>query len=320
LRLWFFGLISFDETVQYTTFIICIEKIVFNIGLLESKIVMYLSIVSGIIKHLGYDDVVEGCYDLGIFGLELELPEELLSPEKEEEREEFFERLKSNRIKIPAVTWGNMLPNEEVVKVSRMVFKSSNLETRMVKLMPPHHTKPEVSDGEYASQLTEKLNMILDQTEDIGLEITLENHGSYDRPLGVKKEFLQMVLKNVNSRRFGICLDTGCFYWYYPLDEYYTVTELFLPYITHTHLKNQTFPPDQRYKYKTGVPVQTAHDNLYEGDVDLERVIDMLKGVGYDGDLCIEDHSIGRLIKGGADIEAAREIIRNDVEFLRSII
>jgi len=41
---------------------------------------MYISIVSNILKILGYDDVIDGCYDLGVYGLELAIPEELLSP------------------------------------------------------------------------------------------------------------------------------------------------------------------------------------------------------------------------------------------------
>ena len=32
---------------------------------------MYISIVSEILKSLGYEDIVEGCYDLGVYGLEL---------------------------------------------------------------------------------------------------------------------------------------------------------------------------------------------------------------------------------------------------------
>ena len=279
-----------------------------------------ISIVSGIVENLGYSDIVEGCYDLGIYALELNIDRDLLSSRSEEKREALFRRLRSNRIKVEAVTWGDMLPDEKTVDVAQLIFKSPHLDRRMIKLMPPHHTVPEVSDTEYAEQISEKLNHILEKTGNMNVELTMENHGSYDRPLGVKKEFLQSILKLVDNERFGICLDTGCFYWYYPLDEYYEVTEAFLPYVNHVHLKNQTFPPSQRYDYKTGLPVQAAHDNLYEGDVDLARVIDMLRGVGYEGDLCIEDHSIGPMKKKGASISALKEVIRNDVEFLRSIV
>ena len=281
---------------------------------------MNISIVSGIVDSLGYTDVVEGCYDLGIYALELNIDSDLLSPKNEAKREALFERLRSNRIKVEAVTWGDMLPDEKTVDVAQLIFKSPHLDRKMVKLMPPHHTMPEVSDTEYAEQISEKLNLILERTGNMNVELTMENHGSYDRPLGVKKEFLQNVLKLVNNKSFGICLDTGCFYWYYPLDEYYEVTEVFLPYVNHVHLKNQAFPPSQRYDYKTGVPVQAAHDNLYEGDVDLARVIDMLKGVGYEGDLCIEDHSIIPMKKKDASMSALKEVIKKDVEFLRSTI
>ena len=287
-------------------------------GAYKEPIKMYISIVSNIIETLGYNNLIDGCYDLGVYALELAIPDDLLH--NKNDLELLFEKLKSNRIKVAAVTWGDMLPNEEVADIAQIIFKSRYLEKRMIKLMPPHHTKPEVPDEKYAKQTAKNLKLILDKTQEIGVELTLENHGAYDRPLGVKKEFLDLVLRDVHSDRFGICLDTGCFYWYYPLDEYYRVTRHFLPYVNHVHLKNQTFPPGQRYKYKAGVPVSTAHDNLYEGDINLERVIDMLKGVGYDEDLCIEDHSIWPFLKSGASISEARKVIRRDIEFLESVL
>lgn len=87
------------------------------------------------------------------------------------------------------------------------------------------------------------------------------------------------------------------------------------------HLKNQTFPSEQRYIIKSGSPLPEAHDTLYEGDIDLRRVLNMLKGAGYDGALCIEDHSFSKLAKArGGGISEMREIIKKDLEFLRDII
>jgi len=292
---------------------------------------MYLSIISSFLKELGYDDIIEGCYDLGVYALELRgvpPPFVFKDSERKEEREAFFERLKSNRIHVSALSietfyfdrYGKpIIPN--LAEIAMNVFKSPYLETRILYLGPPNQTDPHISDEEYAKRVSEELKHLLDKTSELNLEIALENHGAADRPLGVKKEFLQMLFKYVNSERFGLTLDTGCFYWYYPLDEYYKVTEYFLPYVKNVHLKNQTFPPEQRHSIKRGIPVQEAHDTLYEGDVDLKRVINMLKSVGYDGALCIEDHSFHKIAKArGNGISEMRRIIRRDIEFLRDIL
>jgi len=292
---------------------------------------MYISIISSFLKDLGYDDIIEGCYDIGVYALELRglpSPSVLKDPEREEEREAFFERLKSNRIHVSAISietfyfdlYG-MPVISNLAEIARSVFNSPYLETRILYLGPPNQTDPHISDEEYAKRVSDELERLLNKTSDFNLEIALENHGASDRPLGVKKEFLQMVLKNVNSERLGLTLDTGCFYWYYPLDEYYKVTEYFLPYVKNVHLKNQTFPPEQRHSIKRGIPVQEAHDTLYGGDIDLKRVIDMLKGVGYDGALCIEDHSFYKIAKAkGNGVSEMRRIIRRDIEYMRDII
>jgi len=292
---------------------------------------MYISIISSFLKELGYDDIIEGCYDIGVYSLELRgepPPNVFKDPERGGEREAFFEGLKSNRIRISAISietfyfdrYGKpVIPN--LVEVARNVFKSPHLGTRILYLGPPNETDPHISDEEYVNRVAGEVKAFLDKTADLGLEVAMENHGAQDRPLGVKKEFLQKLLRRVNSERFGLTLDTGCFYWLYPLDEYYKVTEYFLPYVKNVHLKNQTFPSEERHKVKSGSPVQEAHDTLYDGDVDLHRVINILKGVGYDGALCIEDHSFPKLAKArGGGIPEMREIIKRDIEFLRDIM
>lgn len=292
---------------------------------------MYISIISSFLKELGYNNIIDGCYDLGVYALELRdepSPIVFKDPELEGEREAFLESLKSNRIRVSALSietfyfdrYGKpIIPN--MAEIARNVFRSSYLETRMLYLGPPNETDPRIPDEDYAKRVSGEIKTLLDKTADLGMEVALENHGAQDRPLGVKREFLQTLLKYVNSGRFGLTLDTGCFYWLYPLDEYYNVTEHFLPYVKNVHLKNQTFPSEQRHKIKSGSPVPEAHDTLYEGDIDLRRVLKMLKGVGYDGALCIEDHSFPKLAKArGGGISEMRTIIKRDIEFLRDII
>jgi len=292
---------------------------------------MYISIISGFLKELGYKDVIEGCYDLGVYALEIRgvpSPSILKDREKEEEREAFFERLKSNRINVSAISletfyfnrYGKpVIPN--LVEIARNVFQSPYLDTHILYLGPPNQTEPNISDEEYAKRVSDEIKNLLDKTSDLGLEIALENHGAKDRPLGVKKEFLQMLFKYINSKRFGLTLDTGCFYWLYPLEEYYKITEFSLPYVKNVHLKNQTFPPEQRHRMKSGVPVNEAHDTLYDGDIDLSRIVNMLRGVGYDGALCIEDHSFHKIAKSrGNGISEMRKIIRKDLKLIRDIL
>ena len=292
---------------------------------------MYISIISSFLKELGYDDIIEGCYDIGVYALELRgepPPAVFKDAQREGEREAFLEKLKSNRIRVSTLSletfyfdrYGRpVIPN--LLEIARNVYKSPFLGTRILYLGPPNETDPQISDEEYANRVSGDIKSLLDNTTDLSLEVALENHGAQDRPLGVKKEFLRMLFTRVNSQRFGLTLDTGCFYWLYPLDEYYKVTGYFLPYVKNVHLKNQTFSPEQRQKMKSGSPASEAHDTLYDGDIDLRRVINMLKGIGYDGALCIEDHSFAKLANArGGGISEMRGIIKRDIEFLRDLM
>jgi len=68
---------------------------------------MYISIISSFLRELGYNDIIEGCYDIGVYALELRgepSPIVFKDPEREGEREAFFDRLKSNRIRTSALS------------------------------------------------------------------------------------------------------------------------------------------------------------------------------------------------------------------------
>jgi sugar phosphate isomerase/epimerase len=118
----------------------------------------------------------------------------------------------------------------------------------------------------------------------------------------------------------GLTLDTGCFYWLYPLDECYKIIESFLSYVKYVHLKNQTFQKEHRNQMKSGIPVGEAHTTLAEGDLDLSRIVNMLKTVGYEGSFCIEDHSIQKLKLSGKSVSKLRKVMRKDIEFIRELL
>jgi sugar phosphate isomerase/epimerase len=54
---------------------------------------------------------------------------------------------------------------------------------------------------------------------------------------------------------------------------------------------------------------------LAEGDIDMRRAFSILRGGGYDGDVTIEDESIGRLPK-----EQRRAVLRRDADHLREVV
>ncbi len=115
----------------------------------------------------------------------------------------------------------------------------------------------------------------------------------------------------------GLTLDTGNFYWYgYPLQEVYKIILDFAPYVKHTHLKNVSYSEERRNvvrKPGEGWPKVAAP--LYVGDINLERVVDMLNKAGYDKDLTIEDESLGNFPR-----EQRAEILRKDIEFVKRLI
>lgn len=54
---------------------------------------------------------------------------------------------------------------------------------------------------------------------------------------------------------------------------------------------------------------------LYEGDIDLKRVIRVLREAGYTGDLTIEDESLGKYVE-----EERKIVLKKDIEFIKKLI
>jgi sugar phosphate isomerase/epimerase len=121
----------------------------------------------------------------------------------------------------------------------------------------------------------------------------IENHGFQGNNLA----FLLNVFMLVGNDRLGSTMDVGNFYWRgYPLGEVYGILRVLSPHAKHTHMKNIHFPEDQReVTREAGWKYSEYACPLDEGDIDMAKVIGMLKGAGYQGDICIEDESVAKL-------------------------
>jgi sugar phosphate isomerase/epimerase len=114
-----------------------------------------------------------------------------------------------------------------------------------------------------------------------------------------------------------LTLDTGNFYWFgFPLEEVYRLIEKYAPRTDHTHLKNINFPADLAIRRREiGHGYKQYCCAVHEGNLDLPRVIQILRAARYDGDLCVEDES---LFKHPPHQRTA--VVRREVEALQAAL
>jgi len=142
----------------------------------------------------------------------------------------------------------------------------------------------------------------------------IENHGFQGNNLA----FQLNVYKAVGSDRLGSTMDTGNFYWRgYPLSEVYGILRILGPYTKHTHLKNINYPEETRETMReAGWEYDTYVSPLDEGDIDHAKVLRILADAGYDGDVCIEDESLGHY----KSAEERIAVLERDVAHVKQII
>ncbi len=153
---------------------------------------------------------------------------------------------------------------------------------------------------------------LVDATKDLPVRFGVENHGTTtNRP-----DFLRRVFDGVGTKRFGITLDVGNFYWFgHPLSKLYDIYTEFAPWACHFHAKSIRYPQaDRERQRKPGWKYRECRCPVYEGDIDYQRVVAILCKSNYRGDLCIDDESIGTFPKA-----QQREVLKKDADFLRGI-
>ena len=167
---------------------------------------------------------------------------------------------------------------------------------------------------EFLKLAVETLKKIIADTEPTGVAFAIENHGTTTND----PAFLSALFEKVGSKRLGLTLDTGNFYWFgHPLSKVYELYEAFAPRVFHTHCKSIHYPATEREKQRPmGWKYAEYTCPLGEGDIDFARVAAILHKAGYQNDLCIEDESI-YFRKPSAD-EATKQLA-DEVQLLKRV-
>lgn len=157
----------------------------------------------------------------------------------------------------------------------------------------------------------EILKKIIAGSDSTGVVYGVENHGRTTND----PEFLQALFAGVGSKRLGLTLDTGNFYWFgHPLKKVYELYARFAPRVCHTHCKSIRYPAKDRDSQRAiGWKYGEYACPIYEGDIDFRRVIKILRDAGYHNDLCIEDESLGK-----RPVNQCKEILAKEIEHLKN--
>jgi sugar phosphate isomerase/epimerase len=168
-----------------------------------------------------------------------------------------------------------------------------------------------LDDAEVLRRIADAVGRALAESE--GVAIGAENHG----PVANKQDFIDRMLEQTPSERFGLTLDCGNLYWFgHPLDKVHELVRRYAPRARHTHIKNIAYPADARQTQRAvGWRYGELSCPLPDGDIDLKGVVAALAEAGYGGALTVEDESLGRLSKE----DAARELQR-DVDYLKTVL
>jgi sugar phosphate isomerase/epimerase len=195
----------------------------------------------------------------------------------------------------------------------RTVHAAAELGAPVVRI-DPLARDTSLGMGEVLVAFNRHVYAVLRKTRGVAVDLGVENHG----PLANDPRFLDHVFAAArDDPRLGLTLDTGNFYWFgHPLAEIYHLLQRYGPRTKHTHIKNINYPPERAERTRAvGEDYGKYCCALDEGNLDLKRVVGILRACGYDRDLCVENESLGkhppeqRLAVLGRDVRALREAI-----------
>ena len=217
-------------------------------------------------------------------------------------------------LKITSVNAGNNfvqksrdLFESQVEGVKMCVDAAARLGTPVVRVFGGEPSEGKTEE-ECVRAIIEGFKLAAPHAEDRGVALALENHGRITNNVDI----LLRILDEVNSEALKVNIDTGNFYWYgYRLSEVEEIFERLAPLTVHTHMKNGT---TERKEERRGIG-EIRFTPLAEGDIDLLKVVRMLKEKGYKGVISMEDE-----FEGWTTLpqEKVIEILKRDVDYLRS--
>lgn len=293
---------------------------------------MYVAIRDFTVMWLGYENLFSGLKDLKINNFELYMNRDLKQAayqdcghtvdlgfdfSAQDKIIKVAEELKLKHIGICALLVENDFGKDDLESEIRWALDAcrvaSELGVKAVRINSVMQPQPKISITEYTKRTVESIKKIINSTEGLNVSLAMENHGV----IGNKREFIRDVLDGVQSPRLGLTLDTGNFYWFgYPLDEVYGIIEEFASQVRHVHLKNVAFSTsEQNKKREPGWHWPDSAATIYGGDIDHQKIVNILKSSGYDGDLTIEDESLNKFPK-----DERIKIIKKDIDFVNSLL
>ena len=169
-----------------------------------------------------------------------------------------------------------------------------------------------LSGDEFLPYAVDACKRLCSITEGTPVRYGVENHGKITN----NPEFLDRLFDGVGSDRLGLTLDCANFYWWgHPVNDLYPIYQKFAPRVVHTHCKSIRYPADKRdVRRDMGWEYGKYCCPIYEGDLDFERIVKILRQANYRGDLCVEDESLGRFPE-----DQRADILRNEIALLKKL-
>lgn len=216
------------------------------------------------------------------------------------------EALRAAKLRITAFAISNRFderPDFEVEMTAKVARAAKELGTPAVRIdVVPRKLKGD----EFVDLCAKTLARLVEATDDTGVAFGIENHGhATNRP-----EILDRLFAGISAKRLGLTLDTANFYWYgHPLSSLYGIYEKYADRVHHTHMKSIGYPEAEREKRRAiGWEYGKYTCPIDQGDIDMPRVVKILRKAGYGNDLCIENESLGRFPPAERGEILAREI------------
>ncbi|MFA4044017.1 MAG: hypothetical protein HZRFUVUK_000799 [Candidatus Fervidibacterota bacterium] len=289
---------------------------------------MFVSVRDAIVTHAGYERLIDGLNELGLTAVELNLdremrvmsltePRKLIDISTDEGLETLMKELSENGVSVSALLLSNNFGAEdieaEIKWVVEAIKRAKALGCIAVRIDSAMSGERQLSFEERVKRFVSCLKRIIEETEDTDMPLGIENHGYQ----GNDPNFLQAVIDGVGSKRLGLTLDTGNFYWYgHPLSTVYEIERRFAPLTKHTHLKNIRYPQEVRETQReVGWRYGDFVCPLPDGDIDHAIIVKFLSDAGYAGDLCIEDESLGKF-----EPAQRKEVLKRDADYVKSLL
>ena len=277
----------------------------------------------------GAERFFENLRELGVAAVEIEVRPDYSTPSVRSEggrphsvqdpaaTAELKQRLSDNGVRVSALLVSTDFASSDAPAHAdwavRAVHAAAELGAPVVRI-DPLARGTSLGMGEVLVAFNRHVYDVLKRTRGVAVDLGVENHG----PVANDPHFLDHVFAAAkDDPRLGLTLDTGNFYWFgHPLAEVYHLIQRYAPRTKHTHIKNINYPKEIAERNRpVGLEYGKYCCALDEGNLDLKRVVAILRTGGYDRDLCIENESLDkrppeeRLAVLGRDVRALRAAI-----------